>query len=167
MRIRAFFLFVLMLLLFGCSGDRPAAVEHTETASMASALTLKVYLPDGTGGLTVTEKLLPWETNMELYALSFLPDEFTGNCDLHLSDGTATLNLVSFPLFDSEETECAAIASLVNTMLSLPSIDAIELRFDGQCIDLLENGMFVSEPFTELIDVPITSDSERVGSALP
>ncbi len=147
--------------LSGC-GVKPAmaeAVEHSEFASMESALATTLYLPDGAGGLITEEKRLPWEMNMGNYALSFLFPDGQVSYSCRSEGHRMEVDLMRFPSFDTAEVEQAAVASVINTLLALPGVEEIALTFDGETLAALKNGTPVNQVFTELVETASSSPS--------
>ena len=146
-------LFTVCFIALGCA-DKPAMAqvsEHGEFASMESALATTIYLPDGEGGVIAEQKRLPWEANMGNYALSFLFPQGQVGYDCRLDGRRMEVALNHFPAFDSIELEQAAVASVVNTLLSLPGVEEVALTFDGETRETLEKGTPVKETFTALV----------------
>ncbi|MEG1523690.1 MAG: GerMN domain-containing protein [Clostridia bacterium] len=152
---RLFYWIMVCLLIFtGCSTKQSTELkEHEATAAMAYALAATLYMPDDNGSLRVETKLLPWEANMPLYVLSFLPIGSDVTYDFQIDHGIMLLDIAHFPVFDDAKSEQCAVASIVNTLLSLPDIDCVELRFDGEQLVSLKNGTVVGEPFETLIAI--------------
>lgn len=134
--------------LLGCAtAPNPVVNEHAASAAMSTALLTTLYRPDGTGGVTVEQKQLPWEANMGNYALSFVLDDPKVSYHCHVQEAQANVDIRHFPVFESPQTERAAIVGIVNTLVALPGIARVSLTFDGERLVALKNGTPVGEPF--------------------
>lgn len=136
------------MLLGGCAGkDSPEPTEHTDTAAMACAYSAELYVPNDSGELEKQTKMLPWEENMPEYVLSFVTQALNTSCTCKVEQGTATVDLSAFPVFETALHEQCAIAAIVNTLLAMPGIQQVALRFDGEKLVSLKQGMRVDEVF--------------------
>lgn len=154
------FLFALLFVfaLTGCAAKPAMSTfeEHSDTASMESALATIIYYPDGSGGITAEEKRLPWEVNMGNYALSFVLEAPTRwNC--RTTGANMAVELENFPVFEDAASEQAMIVSMVNTLSTLPGVETVSFTFDGERLAALKNGTPVNEAFAPL---PLTNAFE-------
>ena len=132
----------------GCAREtRQYTAEHSAQAAMASCLATTVYYPDIQQGLIAEDKLLPWQTHMEEYVLSYVLSQEGVAYDCVSEQGLALLNITGFPVFDNADEERNAVMAVVNTLLELPHVDRVALRFDGQKLIELKNGTAVNEIF--------------------
>ncbi len=145
-------------LLFGCVPGEANVLEHAEPA-MAYCLAAALYYPDTEGGVTRVERTFPWEFEMEagvLNALKVAPEDDllaalpdSAVYSVQVSDGCAAVDLSGMPPFSDVETERRCVQCVVNTMLSLPHVQSVQLTFDGTRVAALKNGTEVYEPFEE------------------
>lgn len=153
---------ILLCLLFCCTSlacARPAnttAVEHTAESGSHGYMDATVYsLCAGT--LTETQKRLPWQTDMEGYALSFVLDDPAVQYEIKKQNGLATADIASFPAWDNAALEAAAVAGVVNTLLAFPDVESVLLTFDGKPIPALPHGTATDAAFS----APIRMDANE------
>jgi len=157
-------LLLLCPVLTGCGGEGPEEwAEETPDQSAGYRRTVLYYESDD-GQLVPVMKLLPWEEGIGKAALNQLVDTETNRMSassmglknvvpqgvsfvLSISDdAVATLNICDLPEFESAEAESAMVTAVVNTLTHFPTINAVQLQFDGKVLDTLPQGTAVSAP---------------------
>lgn len=147
---------ILLCLLLCCAAfacAKPAEetyVEHTSAAGKHGYMDATVYcLREGV--LSETQKQLPWQTNMESYALSFVLDDPNVQYSVRMTGEQAAVDVASFPAQPNAASEAAAIAGIVNTMLAFPKVESVLLTFDGNAMDALPHGTATRATFSQPI----------------
>ena len=127
-----------------------------------------LYFQTDDGLMVPVMKLLPWEEGIGRAALNQLVDTEENHISaaamglknvvppgvtfvLSISDeAVATLNIQDLPKLESTEAEQALVAAVVNTLTEFPTIDQVQLKFDGKIKSKLSHGTPVKDVMREL-----------------
>lgn len=149
-------LLLCCLPLMGCVSANAPYEEHDALAAMASCPSVTVYYPDGAGNALPLTRVLPWETDMAtalLDTLSAPPEGLPAavpkevSFQVTLEKGTATVNVLGLPVFDTPAEESSAVQCIAKTVLALPEVTQVALLFDGERLVRLKHGTEVLEVF--------------------
>ncbi len=151
--MRFFFCFVIAFtMLCACAAPaEDAFIEHGPDAGVHGYCETTVFCAGPDGSLSEIKKQLPWQTGMEDYALSFVLSDPDTQFITKRIDERVTVNITNFPLYSAPTMEAAAIAGIVNTMLSFPNTEAVTLIFQGNTVETLPQGTQVNTVFTSCI----------------
>lgn len=147
---------ILLCLLLCCASlacakpTKETIVEHAPDAGSSGYMAATVYCLRN-GVLSETQKQLPWQTDMERYALSFVLDDPHVQYSVRLTNGQATVDIASFPPQSDADAEAAAVLGVVNTMLAFSNVESVQLTFDGESLRALPHGTAVDLAFSEPI----------------
>ncbi len=149
--------------LAGCSGNAPEDEWAEETPDQTAGYRRTVlYYQSDDGMMVPVMKLLPWEEGIGKAALNQLVDTEENRLSstvmglknvvpqgvsfvLSISDdAVATLNICNLPDLGSVEAEAAMVTAVVNTLTEFPSIEQVQLEFDGKAKKSLPHGTAVN-----------------------
>lgn len=145
---------LLCCLLLACAPavqETDVDVEHTQSAGARGYMEATLFCPGADGRLKTEHKLLPWQSNMEGYALSFVLSDPAVTYSVATENGLAHVDVQSFPEHENAAAEAAAVAGIVQTMLAFPNVNEVALTFDGEMLDSLPHGAAVEGIFSEPI----------------
>lgn len=150
------------VLLTGCSLVKsvfhPADEEEQPVDSTAGFRRTVLYFQTDDGLMVPVMKLLPWEEGIGRAALNQLVDTDENRISaaamglknvvpqgvsfvLSISDeAIATLNICDLPKLENAEAEQALVTAVVNTLAEFPTIEEVQLKFDGKVKKKLPHG---------------------------
>ena len=160
---------LLALLLSACSTDVFAEKEQEQAVDSDAGFRRTVlYFQTDDGLMVPVMKLLPWEEGIGRAALNQLVDTEENQISaaamglknvvpegvtfvLSISDDqVATVNIKDLPKLESAEAEQALVTAVVNTLTEFPSIDQVQLKFDGKIKSKLSHGTPVKDAMRAL-----------------
>ena len=127
-----------------------------------------LYFETDDGLMVPVMKLLPWEEGIGRAALNQLVDTEDNRISaaamglksvvpkgvsfvLSISDSAvATVNIIDMPKLASAQAEQAMVTAVVNTLAEFPTIDKVQLKFDGQVKAKLAHGTKVGQVMSVL-----------------
>ncbi|MEL7610030.1 MAG: GerMN domain-containing protein [Bacillota bacterium] len=155
---------VLLVGAVGCAPEQEAAMSEQEDTDAGFRKTVLYYRSDE-GFVVPVMRMIPWEEGIGRAAVSYLigteenqksvapmglntvlPDGVS--VELRIKDGLATLNIINLSEYPDAVSEQAMVDAVVSTLLEFPSIDSVQLKFDGKLKNKLPNGTLVGEPIT-------------------
>lgn len=193
-RFRAFVACVCVLalgLLCGCSviesvfhptqsADLPQ--EHPEDTATAGLRRTTLYYQTDDGLMVPVMKLMPWEEGIGRAALNQLVDTDENRLNasamglknvvpqgvtfvLSISeDAEARVDIQNLPELASAELEQALVCAVVNTLTEFPTIDRVQLQFDGETIKKLPHGTSVRDSMRTILlneePLPVSASEE-------
>lgn len=157
---------LLLAALCGCSliqsifqtADTESFAEHVEDTASAGMRRTTLYFQTDEGVMVPVMKLMPWEEGIGRAALNQLvnTDENRLNASamglrnvvpqgvtfvLSISDDAiATVDIQNLPKLENVEMEQALVCAVVNTLTEFPTIDQVQLKFDGKQLKKLPHG---------------------------
>lgn len=155
---------LLALLLSACSigvfaEDEPEQPVDSDAGFRRTVL----YFQTDDGLMVPVMKLLPWEEGIGRAALNQLVDTEENRISaaamglknvvpqgvtfvLSISDNqVATVNIKDLPKLESAEAEQALVTAVVNTLTEFPTINQVQLKFDGKIKSKLAHGTRVKD----------------------
>lgn len=187
---------LLFAMLCGCSliesvfpsADTNSFAEHVEDTASAGMRRTTLYFQTDDGVMVPVMKLMPWEEGIGRAALSQLIDTEENRLSasamglrnvvpqgvtfvLSISeDAVATVDIQNLPRLESAEMEQALVCAVVNTLTEFPTIDQVQLKFDGKTIKKLPHGTDVrnamqSIPLNEE-PLPVSASKDDTLSAM-
>ncbi len=160
------------MLLTGCSLVQsvfhPADEEEQPVDSTAGFRRTVLYFQTDDGLMVPVMKLLPWEEGIGRAALNQLVDTDENRISaaamglknvvpqgvsfvLSISDdAVATLNICDLPKLENAEAERALVTAVVNTLIEFPTIEKVQLKFDGKTKKKLPHGTNVQDTMRAL-----------------
>ena len=158
---------VFVMLCTGCSlvssVFHPAKEEEQPVNSTAGFRQTVLYFETDDGLMVPVMKLLPWEEGIGRAALNQLVDTDDNRISaaamglknvvpqgvsfvLSISDdAVATLNICDLPKLENAAAEQAMVTAVVNTLTEFPTIDKVQLKFDGKIKKKLPHGTSVQD----------------------
>lgn len=158
---------LLSAVLTGCSLVQsvfhPADEEEQPVDSTAGFRRTVLYFQTDDGLMVPVMKLLPWEEGIGRAALNQLVDTDENRISaaamglknvvpqgvsfvLSISDeAVATLNICDLPKLENAEAEQALVTAVVNTLTEFPTIEEVQLKFDGKVKKKLPHGTNVQD----------------------
>jgi germination protein M len=158
---------LLSAVLTGCSLVQsvfhPADEEEQPVDSTAGFRRTVLYFQTDDGLMVPVMKLLPWEEGIGRAALNQLVDTDENRISaaamglknvvpqgvsfvLSISDeAVATLNICDLPKLENAEAEQALVTAVVNTLTEIPTIEEVQLKFDGKVKKKLPHGTNVQD----------------------
>ncbi len=176
---------LLALLLSACSTGVFSEKEQEQPVDSDAGFRRTVlYFQTDDGLMVPVMKLLPWEEGIGRAALNQLVDTEENQISaaamglknvvpqgvsfvLSISDdAVATLNIQDLPKLESAEAEQALVTAVVNTLTEFPSIDQVQLKFDGKIKSKLAHGTRVKDVMRALPmneePMPVTATGEEL-----
>lgn len=169
---------VLLVGAVGCAPEQEAAMSEQEDTDAGFRRTVLYYRSDE-GFVVPVMRMIPWEEGIGKAAVSYLigteqnqksvtpmglntvlPDGVS--VELHIKDGLATLNMINLSEYDDAASEQAMVDAVVSTLLEFPSIDSVQLKFDGKIKNKLPNGTPVGEPISS---VALNGETESIDTS--
>lgn len=177
-KIMMLMLAAALLLAAGCRAESAEEIPSEDVmAGTAGWRSTVVYYSDDAGRIVPLMKRIPWEEGIGKAALGLLvatPENAASaarmglSCpvpagtefELRISElGVAAVNVIGLPDLGSAQAEQRMVAAIVNTLAEFDTIDAVTLRFDGEAVKTLPNGMAVQD---ELAALPLNLESTEL-----